>query len=109
MLEEKNYFTFGSECLQAAVEFFQYELIDYFTSTTCIKHSVFNLFESIKYFNYEIFIELIQNPEFSSSENLNQCLFYSIEYQNIDAINLLLKIDVVDINTQTDFNICNII
>ena len=32
LLEENKYLNFGSECLQACVEFFQYELIEYFTS-----------------------------------------------------------------------------
>ena len=105
LLEKQKCFSFESECLQAAVEFFQFELIGYFISTSNLKHSVFNLFESIKHFNYQIFIELIQNKELCTVENLHQCIFYAVEYQNIDALNILLKFNGIDVNVKTNFEV----
>ncbi|KAK8889561.1 hypothetical protein M9Y10_034311 [Tritrichomonas musculus] len=104
-LEENKHLTFGAECLQASVEFFQYELIEYIISTNNVKYSIFDLLESIKHFNYEVFIEIIKVGELCTVDNMNQCLFYSIEYQNIDALNLILKFDGIDVNARTDFEI----
>lgn len=96
---------FSQECVQASVEFFRPELFEYFTSTKGIEHSIFDVFDAITHFNFELFGDLISIPDLQTVENLNKCLFVAVESQTIDVIEFLLHIDCVDINSKTDYGI----
>lgn len=97
---------YDEDCLIEAIKFHRNELVHYLTDSIGIPFTLGALFQSIKSFNYEIFVEYAADVLIDVNEKINPgiaALHVASQSGNLEVVKLLVKIPEIKPNIRDQY------